>query len=68
MARIISYYIPSSYRPNPRWTPPENRGKVLQFRTPLAAKPEPSAAPSPAPVATPQPAGIPSFRSIFKGF
>lgn len=31
MAKIIEFYIPSSFRKNAKWIPPEQRGKVIEF-------------------------------------
>ncbi len=31
MARIIDFHIPDNYRPQPKWTPPQDRGKILEF-------------------------------------
>jgi hypothetical protein len=35
MAKIIEFYIPSSYRKKAtKWTPPEQNGKVILFAVP----------------------------------
>jgi len=31
MAKIIAFYIPGSFRKNGKWTPPQNRGKIIDF-------------------------------------
>jgi hypothetical protein len=31
VAKIIEFYIPSSFRKNGKWIPPEQRGKVIEF-------------------------------------
>jgi hypothetical protein len=36
VAKIIEFYIPSSFRRNGKWIPPEQRGKVIEF--PLETK------------------------------
>ena len=33
MAKIIEFYVPNSFRKSERWVPPQQRGKVLEFRT-----------------------------------
>jgi len=35
MAKVISYYIPLHYRKKVKWIPPDQRGKVIDFRVPL---------------------------------
>ena len=32
VAKIIEFYIPNSFRRNEKWIPPQNRGKILEFR------------------------------------
>ena len=32
MAKIIEFYIPSNFRRNEKWIPPQSRGKVIEFR------------------------------------
>jgi hypothetical protein len=35
MAKIIEFYIPSSFKKKAtKWTPPEQHGKVLEFAAP----------------------------------
>jgi len=35
MAKIIEFYVPSSFQKKvTKWTPPENRGKLLAFTLP----------------------------------
>jgi len=34
MAKIIVFYIPDSFRKNGKWTPPQNRGKIIDFVLP----------------------------------
>jgi hypothetical protein len=35
MAKIIEFYIPESFQKKAiKWTPPENRGKLLAFTSP----------------------------------
>ena len=31
VAKIIEFYIPSSFRKREKWVPPQNRGKVIEF-------------------------------------
>lgn len=31
MAQVIEFYIPERYKKKVKWTPPEQRGKVLTF-------------------------------------
>jgi hypothetical protein len=31
VAKIIEFYIPSSFRKNGKWIPPEQRGKIIEF-------------------------------------
>ena len=39
MAKLISFYVPASYRKKTRpWTPPELRGKVIVFTPPSQRK------------------------------
>jgi hypothetical protein len=33
MAKIIEFYIPSTFRKNGKWIPPAQRGKVIEFPT-----------------------------------
>jgi len=35
MAKIIEFYIPSKFRNNAAWVPPQQRGKVIEFRLPV---------------------------------
>ena len=35
MAKVISYYIPTSYRKKAKWIPPDQRGKVIAFTVAL---------------------------------
>ena len=32
MARVIAFYVPARFRRMVKWIPPQQRGKVLQFR------------------------------------
>jgi len=34
MAKIIEFYIPSDFRRKTNWIPAEQRGKVIEFRSP----------------------------------
>jgi hypothetical protein len=34
MAKIIEFYIPSSFRKNDRWITPHLHGKVIEFNLP----------------------------------
>jgi hypothetical protein len=37
MAKLIRFYVPANFQPSQkRWTPPELRGKIIEFR--IAAK------------------------------
>jgi len=49
MAKIIEFYIPSSFRKNIKWVPADQRGKLIQFpayqeidlrRVPFESSPE----------------------------
>lgn len=31
VAKIIEFYIPSNFRKREKWTPPQNRGKIIEF-------------------------------------
>jgi len=31
VAKIIEFYIPSSFRKSGKWVPPEERGKIIEF-------------------------------------
>jgi len=31
MAKIIEFYVPSSFHKKVKWVPSENRGKILEF-------------------------------------
>jgi hypothetical protein len=31
VAKIIEFYVPSTFRRNGKWIPPEQRGKVIEF-------------------------------------
>ena len=35
MAKIIEFYVPSKFRTNAAWIPPQQRGKVIEFRLPV---------------------------------
>lgn len=35
VAKVIEFYIPSSFRKNLKWVPAEMRGKVLEFPLPV---------------------------------
>jgi hypothetical protein len=33
MAKLIRFYVPANFQPSrKRWTPPEQRGKIIEFR------------------------------------
>ena len=33
MAKLIEFYVPAKFQPSKkRWTPPELRGKIIEFR------------------------------------
>jgi hypothetical protein len=34
MAKIIEFYIPSNFRKNDKWIPPQERGKIIEFSLP----------------------------------
>jgi hypothetical protein len=36
MARVIGFYIPARFRRNVKWVPPQQRGKVLPFRSTIS--------------------------------
>lgn len=31
VAKIIEFYIPSSFRKSEKWIPPKERGKIIEF-------------------------------------
>jgi len=31
VAKLITFYVPSSYRKNVKWVPAEDRGKVIEI-------------------------------------
>ena len=31
MARVITFYVPDSFRPKVKWIPPTERRKVIEF-------------------------------------
>lgn len=31
MAKVIEFYVPTRFRKNGKWVPPEQRGKVIEF-------------------------------------
>jgi len=33
-AKIIEFYIPSNFRKNDKWIPPQERGKIIEFSLP----------------------------------
>jgi hypothetical protein len=35
MAKIIEFYVPSKFRNNAASVPPQQRGKVIEFRLPV---------------------------------
>ena len=35
MAQVISFYIPTRFKPKVKWVPVEQRGKVIAFPTDL---------------------------------
>jgi hypothetical protein len=38
VARVITFYIPQSFRPKVKWIPPVARGKVIEFQPALSKK------------------------------
>jgi len=34
MARVIEFYVPQNFKPNRRWVPADQRGKVVEFPRP----------------------------------
>lgn len=34
LAKIIDFYIPSNFRKNDKWIPPQERGKIIEFNLP----------------------------------
>jgi hypothetical protein len=34
VANVVEFYVPSTFRKRVRWTPPEQRGKVIEFHVP----------------------------------
>ena len=34
VANVVEFYIPSTFRKQVKWTPPEQRGKLIEFYTP----------------------------------
>ena len=35
MAKIIEFYVPSSFHKKVKWVPPAERGKVIEFFVPV---------------------------------
>ena len=35
MATVIEFYVPQNFKQTTRWVPPDQRGKVVEFPTPL---------------------------------
>jgi hypothetical protein len=35
MARIIEFYIPNNFRKRVKWVSPEQRGKIIEFASPM---------------------------------
>jgi hypothetical protein len=35
MARIIEFYIPNNFRKKAKWVSPEQRGKIIEFASPM---------------------------------
>jgi hypothetical protein len=35
MAKIIEFYIPNNFRKRVRWVSPEQRGKIIEFASPM---------------------------------
>jgi hypothetical protein len=35
MAEIIEFYIPNNLRKRVKWVPPEQRGKIIEFTSPM---------------------------------
>lgn len=39
MAKLIRFYVPANFQPSQkRWTPPELRGKIIEFRVAATRK------------------------------
>jgi len=34
VANVVEFYIPSTYQKRVKWTPPEQRGKLIEFYPP----------------------------------
>jgi len=34
MANVVEFYIPNTFQKRVKWTPPERRGKVIEFYQP----------------------------------
>jgi hypothetical protein len=32
MAKVIEFYVPSRFRKKVKWTPPEERGRIIDFQ------------------------------------
>jgi hypothetical protein len=35
VAKIIEFYIPNNFRQSVKWVPPEQRGKMIEFASPI---------------------------------
>jgi hypothetical protein len=35
MAKVIEFYIPDNSRKSVKWVPPEQRGKIIEFASPI---------------------------------
>jgi hypothetical protein len=39
VAELIEFYVPDNFRKSTRWIPPQQRGKVLEFRAAASKTP-----------------------------
>jgi hypothetical protein len=35
VAKVIEFYIPKKFRRSAKWVPPEQRGKIIEFASPI---------------------------------
>ena len=35
MAKIIEFYVPNNFRKRVKWVSPEQRGKIIEFASPM---------------------------------
>jgi hypothetical protein len=40
VAKVIEFYIPSNFRKSLKWFPPEQRGKIIEFASPVKNRPD----------------------------